>query len=219
MTILVVLLTITAGCTAVSFDRGNENPIPTEEPKQTPIPTVSETQSPTPTETVPDTKSDEMIITTPEAPDRGDKYGEFDALFLTLIRDFNITIANSGYDSENKSYTVRYQLTNPSNRTLSMDERRTIAFGYAFIVEKWNSDEFPDKDHTWIPDTVNITAETPDGRTFTTSHIKYLWAYKETTGRYSTREYILLYEGSFDFKIDPDEYREGAKEDRSGAES
>lgn len=198
--VTIVLLTTSAGCSTLGASQSDGSSA-TLTPKATEVPTeTAKTEETTPTAK----QTASIVISTPERTEvdpyaeRRSKYEEFDKEFRETAKiDPSTNITNTKIFAANETYHVKYVMGNPENDTLSVKERRGLIFTYSVIVDDANS-ENSEWDHTWIPDTVNVTAVTPDGEVYETAYIKYLWAYKVHEGSMSLYHYVAKYAGSLE---------------------
>ncbi|WP_424000581.1 hypothetical protein ACOZ4I_14040 [Haloarcula salina] len=198
--VTIVLLTTSAGCSTLGTNQNDES-ISTLTSKETESPTeIAKTEESTPTAG----QTASIVISTPEPTEvdpyseRRSKYEEFDKEFRETAKiDPSTNISTTKIFPANESYHVRYVMNNPENKTISAKERRGLIFTYSVIVDDANS-ESSEWDHTWIPDTVNVTAVTPDGEVYETAYIKYIWAYKVHEGSMSLYRYVVKYAGSLE---------------------
>jgi len=197
----IALLIISAGCSA--FAGGNGPAEETTTSTQTSEATLEniETQTPEPTETEPNlvtTEEPEMETesTTKKELSKAEKFHQFDNNMQRLYRtlDYNRS-AETEIFPENDSYHMTIQMRNTTNRTKTVNDRLDPLWNYYVIVEDYNDndDSYSERDHTYIPDTVNVTFTTEDGGVFETTHIKYIWAYKYYTDEWSLRIFMAKY--------------------------
>lgn len=198
----IALLTTFAGCSTLGSDHSQESvstetPVVAEESVQDS--TAKEDPTPTPEPTA------SIVISTPEPTEvdpyaeRRAKYEEFDEEFRKTAKiEPSTNITETKTFPENKTYHVRYVMEDPKNGSIRAKERQGLIFTYSAIVDEANS-ESSEWDHTWIPDTVNVTAVTPDGEVYETAYIKYLWAYKVHEETISLYDYVVRYAGSIEF--------------------
>ncbi|MDQ2073303.1 hypothetical protein RBH20_12235 [Haloarcula sp. H-GB4] len=197
---LALLITL-AGCSAF-VDRGgpvDERYTPTQTPAATPEDT--ETPTPVPTEAKSTPVATERPETETESITRGDlskaqKFEEFDENMQYLYdEDEENRSAEMEAFPANDSYHLTVEMRDTTNFTKTRNDRLNPLWKYYAIVEDYNNndDHFPKRDHTYIPDTVNITFVTEDGGVFETTYIKYNWAYKYYTDEWSIRVLIAKY--------------------------
>ena len=192
--VVIALLIISAGCSA--FAGGSGPPEETSTPTQTLEPTPDNTETPTTvateTASVPiatEEPETETESTTEEEPSRAEKFEEFDEEMEFLSRD-DTSVEGEAFP-ENDSYHLTYELRETTNFTKTRDDRLDPLWTYYVIVEKYNDNN--KQDHTYVPDTVNITFVTEDGAVFETTYIKYNWAYKYYTDEWSLRVFMGTY--------------------------
>jgi len=190
--VAIVLLIISTGCSGLVGGSG-----PTEEtatPAQTPesTPTATPTLTPEPTEATPvateapetETKSDSGELA------KAEKFEKFDENVHRLYRIDNdsVTLVQTETYPRNDSYHLTVKMRDTTNRTKTVEDRLDPLWKYYAIVEDYNYDDtYPDRGHTYIPDTVNVTFLREDGKKFQTSYIKYIWAYNYANDEWSLR--------------------------------
>ncbi|MDS0220486.1 hypothetical protein NDI54_03875 [Haloarcula sp. S1AR25-5A] len=192
--VAIALLIISAGCSAFAGGSG-----PTEEKATstlTPEPTSEVTETPTSvaTETESDPIDTEEPETETESATEGElskvkKFEKFDEEMEYLSRD-DASVEGEAFP-ENDSYHLTYEMRDTTNRTKTVNDRLDPLWTYYVIVEEYNNND--EQDHTYIPDTVNVTFTTEDGGVFETTHIKYIWAYKYYTDEWSLRIFMAKY--------------------------
>lgn len=198
----IVLFIVFSGCTG--FGTLNEETTPSPEPTanityiHTPESISTSTRTPTPTASPTDNLSP-----TPSNPNRSTerrkKYKEFDRVFKSYLHsDPGVELVNSSIYTKNETYTIYYRMGDPSNDTENILERQIIAFSYLRATKSFVGDDFPDRDHTWVPDRMNVTAITPDGRVYETAYVNYIWAYKYNEGLWPLSTYVWHYAGSIE---------------------
>lgn len=163
---------------------------PTQEATLDPTPEAAPTPEPT------ETEADNEELT------RAEKFAAFDENMNALYEfddDYNRSTISTQAFPKNDSYHITFHLRDSSNQSKLVDDRLEPLYSYSAIVEDYNSppeeDQEP-RDHTWIPDTVNITFVTEDGGVWETRYIKYNWAYKHATGDWSFRIMFAKYGSS-----------------------
>lgn len=192
--VAIALLIISAGCSA--FAGGSGPSEGTTTPTQTLEPTPDNTETPTPvateTESKPSTTEEfetETEFITEEELSKAEKFEKFDEEMEFLSRD-DASIEGEAFP-ENDSYHLTYEMRDTTNFTKTRDDRLDPLWTYYVIVEKYNKND--EQDHTYIPDTVNITFVTENGGVFETTYIKYNWAYKYYTDEWSLRVFMGMY--------------------------
>lgn len=199
--VAITLLMISAGCSA--FAGGSGPAEKTVSPTQTPEPTpeIIETQTPEPTETESTLVATEGTETETESTTEGDlskaeKFEEFDENIQYLYdSDEENRSAEMEAFPDNDSYHITVEMRDTTNFTKTRNDRLNPLWKYYAIVEDYNNNDshLPERDHTYIPDTVNVTFTTEDGGVFETTHIKYIWAYKYYTDEWSLRVFMAKY--------------------------
>ncbi|MFU1780022.1 hypothetical protein ACM16X_01440 [Haloarcula japonica] len=192
--VVIALLIISAGCSAFAEDSGPPEDPTTSTP--TPEPTPDDTHTPTTvateTEGMPISTEEpetETEPTTEEELNRAEKFEKFDEEMEFLSRD-DASVEGEAFP-ENNSYHLTYEMRETTNFTKTRDDRLDPLWTYYIIVEEYNNND--KQDHTYIPDTVNITFVTEDGGVFETTYIKYNWAYKYYTDEWSIRLFMAKY--------------------------
>ncbi len=203
----ILTLVLFSGCSSLGTSRSTVTPELTPEETATEKTTESAIRkSSTPKKKTPH----EAIQTKTEVDkyaDRRQKYRQFDKEFrIWMTLGITAKVINTEIYPENESYHIQYEMENPRNRSISREERRLIALSYMHIVNRWNSADFPDRDHTYIPDTVNVTVLTPEGKLYETSYLKYNWAYQHSIGKWSKRLYLAHYAGSIELGPEHPDY-------------
>ncbi|RLM97589.1 hypothetical protein [Haloarcula sp. Atlit-7R] len=196
-----VLLIISVGCSA--FVDGDRQADDTYTSAQTPVatPEDTETTTPVPTEAKNTPVATEVPETETESITRDDlskaqKFEKFDENMQYL---YNADEKNRSAEMEafpaNDSYHLTVEMRDTTNFTKTRNDRLNPLWKYYAIVEDYNNDDdhFPKRDHTYIPDTVNVTFVTEDGGVFETTYIKYNWAYKYYTDDWSIRVLMAKY--------------------------
>ncbi|EMA33549.1 hypothetical protein [Haloarcula japonica] len=198
--VAIALLIISAGCSAFVGGGG-----PTEETatlSKTPETTSEDTETPTPVPT--EIKSEPVATEEPETEtesnnqeelSKAEKFERFDENMQRLYRADPNRSAETEVFPENDSYHMKIQMQDTTNRTKTVDDRLDPLWNYYVIVEDYNDndDSYSERDHTYIPDTVNVTFTTEEGGVFETTHIKYIWAYKYYTDEWSLRIFMAKY--------------------------
>ncbi|NLV13549.1 hypothetical protein [Haloarcula argentinensis] len=199
--VALALLIMSAGCSTFTGGSG-----PTEEtatPTQTPEPMteITETTTPMTTEIKSTPVATEKSKTEIESHSRDElsrteKFERFDEHMQRIYRelDYNRSAETETFP-ENDSYHMTIQMRDTTNRSKTVDDRLDPLWNYYVIVEDYNDndDSYSDRDHTYVPDTVNITFVTEDGGVFETTYIKYNWAYKYYTDEWSIRLFMAKY--------------------------
>lgn len=197
----IALLVIFAGCSAFgpSGEAGTSTPEVISSSTSTPgaTPTPKETVTPEQTVTPEVTTKENTKTATDKYAERRKKYNAFDNVSKGTHSSFNISVIDSNIYPKNKTYTYIVEIQGPQNETRNVEIRQYIAIIYLQNVEYLNSNK-EDGDHTWVPDTVNVTLVTPEGEVFETGYLKYIWAYKTYTGEWSNRIYLAHYAGSIE---------------------
>jgi len=199
--VALALLIMSAGCS--TFIGGSGPAEETATPTQTPEPMteITETTTPAPTETKNKPVATEEVETKTESAterelSKAEKFEKFDENMQRIYRelDYNRS-AETEIFPENDSYHMTIQMRDTTNRSKTVDDRLDPLWNYYVIVEDYNDndDSYSDRDHTYIPDTVNITFVTEDGGAFETTYIKYNWAYKYYTDEWSLRVFMAKY--------------------------
>jgi hypothetical protein len=199
--VALALLIMSAGCS--TFIGGSGPAEETATPTQTPEPMteITETTTPVPTETKNKPVATEEVETKTESAterelSKAEKFEKFDENMQRIYRelDYNRS-AETEIFPENDSYHMTIQMRDTTNRSKTVDDRLDPLWNYYVIVEDYNDndDSYSDRDHTYIPDTVNITFVTEDGGTFEMTYIKYNWAYKYYTDEWSLRVFMAKY--------------------------
>lgn len=209
---VISLLLMTAGCSTLVGTSPEPTPTVTETP--TPEPTDTETPMPTPTETETETptttQTPEPTATETESDlhaERREKYAAFDRSYRYYLRDTGpkVVVLDSQAYPKNQTYDLTYQLNSSMNHSQNASIRRDIAISYLVIADLWNSDDYPERDHTWLPDTVCVTEVTEDGTVYGHNYIRYNWAFKYNEGLWSGLVYIGHYGGTLERgPADPD---------------
>jgi len=192
--VAIALLIISAGCSTFAGESGpaeeTASPMPTTEPTpmvtETPTPVTTETENDSPATKEPET---ETGFTTAGDPSKAEKFEKFDDEMEFLSRD-DVSVEGEAFP-ENDSYHLRYEMRDTTNFTKTRDDRLDPLWTYYVIVEKYNNND--EQDHTYIPDSVNVTFVTEDGGVFETTYIKYNWAYKYYTDEWSLRVFMGMY--------------------------
>jgi len=192
--IAIAFFIISAGCS--TFVGGSGPAEETTALTQTPEPTpeVTDTSTPVSTETEKEPAATEELETETEqdsedALNKVEKFEKFDEEMEYLSRD-DASVDGEAFP-ENDSYHLTYEMRETTNFTKTRDDRLDPLWTYYVIVEKYNNND--EQDHTYIPDTVNVTFTTEDGGVFETTHIKYIWAYKYYTDEWSLRVFMAKY--------------------------
>jgi hypothetical protein len=166
----------------------------------TPEPAVTETPTPTPAETGPQTPEQTPTETESDLhAERRKKYATFDEVYRYTLRNTSseVVLQSQSYP-ENETYHLTYQLNSSMNQSENRSIRRSIAISYIAIADLWNSEEYPEKDHTWLPDTVCITEVTADGTVYGHNYLRYNWAFKYNEGLWSSLAYMGHYAGTLE---------------------
>ncbi|NLV12644.1 hypothetical protein GOC77_05050 [Haloarcula argentinensis] len=131
--------------------------------------------------------------------ERRKKYATFDEVYRYSLRNTSskVVLQSQSYP-KNETYHLTYQLNSSMNQSENRSIRRNIAISYIAIADLWNSDEYPEKDHTWLPDTVCITEVTEDGTVYGHNYIRYNWAFKYNEGLWSSLAYMGHYAGTLE---------------------
>ncbi|GGM41737.1 hypothetical protein [Haloarcula argentinensis] len=195
------LLIISAGCSA--FVDGGRSADETPTSTKTSVATSEdiETTTPVPTESkstpaATEGAETETKSTTPGELSKAQKFEEFDENMQYLYdADKEKRSADTEAFPANDSYRLTVEMRDTTNFTKTRNDRLNPLWKYYAIVEDYNNndDHFPERDHTYIPDTVNITFVTEDGGVFETTYIKYNWAYKYYTDEWSIRLFMAKY--------------------------
>ena len=192
--VAIALLIISAGCSAFEGGSGpvEETATSTQTPETTPEITEISTSVATETESEPVAREEPETET--ESATEGDlskarKFDKFDEEMEYLSRD-DASVEGEAFP-ENDSYHLTYEMRDTTNFTKTRDDRLDPLWTYYVIVEEYNNND--EQDHTYIPDTVNVTFTTEDGGVFETTHIKYIWAYKYYTDEWSLRIFMAKY--------------------------
>ncbi|MFB6223043.1 MAG: hypothetical protein ABEH86_05140 [Haloarcula sp.] len=193
------LLIIFAGCSTLGTGSEVDTSTPVATPASTSTPEEMTTpeQTATPAVTAEETTTETESTETDEYAERRKKYVTYDTVNRNTLSSLNISVIESSVHPENKTYKYTVELQNPQNESRNVDTRRTIALSYLADARYLNSGK-SDRDHTWIPDTVNVILVTPDGELFETGYLRYRWAYKTYTGEWSSRIYLAHYAGSIE---------------------
>lgn len=184
-TVAIALLIMSAGCSAFAGGSGpaEQTSTPTQTVEATPTPTPEETATPTPEPVVTESDSDELT--------KAEKFEKFDENMQRVYRGTNRTeyLEETEAFPKNDSYHVTIELRDTMNRTKLVNDRYDPLWSYYAIVHDYNDNDnsYPERDHTYIPDTVNVTFVTENGEVFETTHIKYLWAWKYASDEWSMR--------------------------------
>ncbi|AJF25194.1 hypothetical protein SG26_05355 [Haloarcula sp. CBA1115] len=201
--VAIALLIMSAGCSA--FLGGSGPAKQTDTPIQTPEHTQGATEAPATTSEPTEAKS--TLVATEESKietesnsekelSKAEKFERFDEHMQRIYHelDYNRSAETEAFP-ENDSYHMTIQMRDTTNRTKTVDDRLDPLWNYYVIVEDYNDDDdsYSDRDHTYIPDTVNVTFTTEDGGVFETTHIKYIWAYKYYTDEWSLRVFMAKY--------------------------
>jgi|GEM_PF-1177137 len=194
----VSLLLITAGCSTLTGTGPEQTPTPEPTVTETPTPEPTVTATPTPTPPKTETQTPEQTPTETESDliaERRQKYTAFNETYRFLLRDTGteVLVLGSRAYPKNETYHLTYQLNASMNQSKNAAIRRDVAISYIVVADSWNSDEYPDKDHTWLPDTVCLTEVTEDGTVYGHRYIRYNWAFKYNEGLWSG----LVYMGHF----------------------
>ncbi|MDT3433423.1 hypothetical protein [Haloarcula sp. 1CSR25-25] len=189
-----------AGCSAFAGGSGpaeettalTQTPEPTPEVSDTPTPVPTETESKSVATEEPETKTESA---TEEELSEAEKLEKFDENMQRLYRSDENRSAETDVFPENDSYHMTIQMRDTTNRTKTVDDRLNPLWKYYVIVDDYNDndDSYSERDHTYIPDTVNITFVTENGGVFETTYIKYNWAYKYYTDEWSLRVFMGMY--------------------------
>jgi hypothetical protein len=204
------LLLMTAGCSTLagSSPESTPTPEPTVTEIPTPEPVVTETPTPTPTETETQTPEHTPMETESDLlAERRQRYAAFNETYRFLLRDTGteVMILDSQAYPKNETYHLTYQLNASMNHSEKVAIRRDVAISYIVVADSWNTDEYPDKDHTWLPDTVCLTSVTADGTVYGHNYIRYNWAFKYNEGLWSSLVYMGHYGGTLEKgPADPD---------------
>jgi len=199
--IAIALFIISAGCSTFVGGSGpaEETTALTQTPESTPK--VTDTPTPVPPETENTPMATEEFETETESNNedelsKAEKLKQFDENMQALydLDDENRS-AETDVFSQNDSYHMTVEMRDTTNFTKTRNDRLNPLWKYYAIVEDYNNndDHLPERDHTYIPDTVNITFTTEDGGVFETTHIKYIWAYKYYTDEWSIRIFMAKY--------------------------
>ncbi|GGK54376.1 hypothetical protein [Haloarcula sebkhae] len=202
--VAIVLLIMFAGCSGPVGGSGSGEEKTT--PTQTAEPTQRATKTPTPVPT--ETESTPLATEEPETESRGEeelsRAEKFEA-FDENLQDVYEAQADDRYvDSEtnpdNNSYHLTVRMRDTTNRTKTVEDRLNPLWKYQAAVSEYNAENgnYEERDHTWIPDSVNVTFVTQDGEVFQTSHIKYLWAYKYYSDEWSLRVLMGKYSATLE---------------------
>ncbi|AUG48291.1 hypothetical protein BVU17_12440 [Haloarcula taiwanensis] len=199
--IVLALLIMSAGCS--TFVGGSGPTQETASPTQTPerITKTTETTTSVTTEINSTPVATEKSKVETESPSRdelskAEKFKKFDQNMQRIYRelDYNRSAKTETFP-ENNSYHMTIQMRDTTNRSKTVDDRLDPLWNYYVIVEDYNDndDSYSERDHTYIPDTVNVTFVTEDGGVFETTYIKYNWAYKYYTDEWSIRVLMAKY--------------------------
>ncbi|WP_336336747.1 hypothetical protein [Haloarcula brevis] len=193
-TVAIALLIISAGCSTFAGDSGptEDTATSTQTLESTPEVTEAPTSVATKTEKEPISTEEPGTETESASEDEistAKKFEQFDEEMEYLSRD-DASIAGEVFP-ENDSYHLTYEMRDTTNFTKTRNDRLDPLWTYYIIVEEYNNND--EQDHTYIPDTVNVTFTTEDGGVFETTHIKYIWAYKYYTDEWSLRHLMAKY--------------------------
>lgn len=192
----IALLITSTGCSA--FVGGSEPVGETTTPRQTPEPTEVATKTPTTTPEATETESTPVTTgkfeteTEPKSEElsTAEKFERFDRNVEEVYElDGNDRYVYGVTHPGNNSYHLTIRMRNTTNRNKTVEDRLDPLWTYIGIVKHYNkdNDNYEERDHTYIPDTVNITFVTQEGEVFETSYIRYIWAYKYYTDEWSLR--------------------------------
>jgi hypothetical protein len=200
--VAIILLVMSAGCSAFAGGSGpaEETATPTQTPEPTQVATEASTTTPVmETESTPVATEESKPQTEPDREEdlsKAEKFKRFDEHMQRIYRelDYNRSAETEAFP-ENDSYHMTIQMRDTTNRTKTVDDRLDPLWNYYAIVEDYNDndDSYSERDHTYIPDTVNITFVTETGGVFETTYIKYNWAYKYYTDEWSLRVFMGMY--------------------------
>ncbi|MEF8872970.1 MAG: hypothetical protein V5A41_15205 [Haloarculaceae archaeon] len=190
-TVAIALLIVSAGCSGITGGSGPaeqtstsaQTPEATPEATATPESTPEPVATPTPEPVVTESDSDELTKT--------EKFEKFDKNVHSLYEVDGRThyLKETKAFPENDTYHLTVEMRNTTNRTKTVNDRTEPLWEYTAIVQDYNNNDnhFPERDHTYIPATFNVTFVTEDGKVFETFYVKYTWAWKFTTDDWSTR--------------------------------
>ncbi|MHC3378784.1 hypothetical protein [Haloarcula sp. H-GB5] len=204
--VAIALLIMSAGCSGFVGGSGptEQTAAPTQTPAATPEPTpkATETLTSEPTAEATESSNAEPIETESDREEltKTEKFAEFDEDMHRMYRITNRSgvLEETETFPENDTYHVTVNMRDTTNRTKTVTDRRDPLLNYYALVANYNENTrgFDEEDHTYIPDTVNVTFVTEDGEMFETRYIKYVWAWKYSTGDWSMTVYAGKYAGT-----------------------
>jgi hypothetical protein len=193
-TVAIALLIMSAGCLGITGGSGpaEQTSTPAQTPEATPEATATPESTPEPVATL----TPEPVVTESGSDEltKAEKFEKFDENIYRLYRGTNRSeyLEETKAFAENDTYHLTVEMRDTTNRSKTVDDRTDPLWKYYVIVEDYNNNDnhLPERDHTYIPDTVNVTFVTEDGEVFQTYYVKYTWAWKHSTGDWSLR--VLL---------------------------
>lgn len=198
-TVAIALLIMSAGCSGFVGESGPAEQ--TSTPTQT-VEATSEAPATSTPEATPEaiaTPTSKSVVTESDNDElrKVEKFEKFDENVHSLYQATNRSeyLKRTKEFPENDTYHLTVEMRDTTNRTKTVNDRTDPLWSYYAIVEDYNNDDdhFQERDHTYIPNRVNVTLVTEDGEVFETFHIKYIWAWNYSTGDWSTRVILGKY--------------------------
>jgi hypothetical protein len=192
-TVAIALLIMSAGCSGLSGGSGpaEQTSTPEATPTATPEATPTATATPEATPEATETPTPEPVVTESDNDEltKAEKFEKFDDNMRRLYLGRDRNLKGTKAFPENDTYHLTVEMRDTTNRTKTVNDRTNPLWKYYVIVEDYNDNDnsYPERDHTYIPDTVNVTLVTEDGEVFETFYVKYTWAWKHSTGDWSMR--------------------------------